>query len=209
MLRYGLVLMIVLAGYGLSVAAPGGSSPGEQRVGQNYAAEKHYKDGLRHRDAAWVYEEKMAGTKGEKERGSYARFIQQTYERAVVAFEKAIEQDAKFHQAYSSLGYVRRKTGDLPSALKAYDQALQLNPTYTEAIEYRAEAYFELGRIRDAQKAYQLLASLNKPHASRLLEFAEKWVDGHADAEVQARISKWGKVKREELGDVKQWIEKW
>lgn len=209
MARYGWVFVLVLVGYGLSFAAPGGSAPHEPRMGQNQAAEKHYKDGLRHRDAAWVYEEKMTGTKGEKERAAYAKFIQQTYKRAVVEFEKAIEQDSKFYQAYSSLGYVRRKTGDLQAALKAYDQALKLNPTYPEAIEYRAEAYFELGRIEEAQKAYTLLVSLNKPHASRLLEFAEKWVVDQSDVKVRTNVSEWTKEKRAELGDVKEWIEKW
>jgi len=190
-------------------AAPGGSAPRVPRTGQNPAAEKHYKDGLRHRDAAWVYEEKMAGTTTEKDRAAYAKFIQHTYQRAIKEFEQAVEMDDQYYQAYSSLGYVRRKTGHLNDALTAYDKALALSPSYAEAIEYRAEAYFELGRVADAQKAFVVLASLNKPYAARLLEFAEKWAKGNTDEKVQSDILMWVKEKREALGEVKDWVEKW
>ena len=208
MWRYGLVVVGILVACCVE-AAPGGSAPRVPRTGQNMAAEKHYKEGMRHRDAAWVYEEKMAGTKTEKDRAAYAKFIRHTYERALSEFEQAIEMDDQYFQAYSSLGYVRRKTGNLVDALTAYDQALALNPTYAEAIEYRAEAYLELGRIEEAQKAYGILASLNKPYAARLLEFAEQWAQSHVDEQIQKDLLTWVQEKREALGEVKDWVEKW
>jgi tetratricopeptide (TPR) repeat protein len=208
MWRYGLVVVGVLIACCVE-AAPGGSAPRVPRTGQNQAAEKHYKEGLRHRDAAWVYEEKMAGTKTEKDRAAYAKFIQHTYLRALAEFEKAVENDDQFYQAYSSLGYVRRKTGNLVDALTAYDKALALSPTYAEAIEYRAEAYLELDRVEDAQKAFGILASLNKPYAARLLDFTEKWAQAHADQEVGHTMLTWVEEKREALGEVKDWVEKW
>ncbi|MFT5367091.1 MAG: tetratricopeptide (TPR) repeat protein [Candidatus Latescibacterota bacterium] len=209
MLRYGLVMVMLLSVYGVGLSAPGDSAPRTPRVGQTQMAEKYYKEGLLHRDAAWVYEEKMAGTVEEKDRAPYAKFIQNTYKRAVAAFEKAVEEDPKFYQAYSSLGYARRKAGDLEAALAAYDLALSLNPTYSEAVEYRAEAYFELGRIEAAQKAYLILEKLNKPYASRLLAFAEKWVAGQESEETRVAVLTWVNKKRETLGDVKEQIEKW
>lgn len=208
MWRYGLVVVGLLLACRVE-AAPGGAAPRVPRTGQNQAAEKHYKEGLRHRDAAWVYEEKMAGTKTEKDRAAYAKFIMHTYERALAEFERAIENDDQYYQAYSSLGYVRRKTGNLTDALTAYDKALALNPTYAEAIEYRAEAYLELDRVGEAQKAYGILASLNKPYAARLLIFAEKWAQAHDDKKIQTDLLSWVKEKREVLGEVKDWVEKW
>jgi len=202
------VLALIFLG-GSSFAAPGGSAERTARVGNNETAERHYKNGLRHRDAAWVYEEKMSGTKDEKDRQAYAKFIHQTYVRALGEFEKAVEADPKFYQAYSSLGYVRRKTGDLDAGLDAYDKALKLNPTYSEAIEYRAEAYLELGRIDEMKKAYGILVSLSKPHASRLLTFVDQWVEGQDSDSIQADLTSWVQEKRKALGKVDEWIEKW
>jgi tetratricopeptide (TPR) repeat protein len=209
MVRFGIAVVVICVGIGFFEAAPGGSAPRVPRVGNNPAAEKHYKEGLRHRDAAWVYEEKMSGTKTDKERDTYARFIQMTYERACLEFEQAVEADPDFYQAYSCLGYVSRKTGKMEAALIAYDRALSLSPTYAEAVEYRAEAYFLLGRLEEGQGAFDLLASLNKPYAARLLDFAQKWAESDAEEETGVAVLKWVGEKRESLGEVKTRIEKW
>lgn len=209
MLPFGWVIAVLLSLNSVSLAAPGGASPRTPHAGKNQKAEKYYMDGLRHRDAAWVYEEKMAGTVDEKDRAPYARFIQTTYRRAIEAFEKAIAEDPKFYQAFSSLGYVRRKTGDLEGGLEAYDMALNLSPSYAEAIEYRAEAYFELGRVDEAQSAYLVLTGLSKPYAARLLEFAEKWAQGSGSEKTRVAVLDWVKENRESLGNTKGFIEKW
>ena len=204
---------VVLLALGLcinkqAIAAPGGAAPRTPKIGENEVARGHFKEGLRHRDAAWVYEEKMAGTK-EEDRAPYARFIQMTYKRAVDEFEKAIEIDAKFHEAFSSLGYVLRKTGDLDGAMKAYDQALRLNPNYSEAIEYRAEAYLMQGRVEEMKKAYGVLAVLNRPYAARLLTFVNQWADGETDMDLAKSVRAWAAEKKGELGEVETFVEKW
>lgn len=207
-IRWVVLLALCLFINEQAMAAPGGAAPRKPKVGENEAARRHYKEGLRHRDAAWVYEEKMAGTK-EEDRASYARFIQITYKRALDAFEKAVEVDPKFHQAFSSLGYVLRKTGDLDGAMKAYGQALKLNPSYSEAIEYRAEAYLIQGRVEEMKKAYGVLAALNRPHAARLLTFVNQWADGETDMDLAKSVRAWAAEKKEELGEVKMFVEKW
>ena len=209
MLRLFVIGVMFVFAADVGFAAPGPAAPSTPRTGGNEAAEKNYKAGLRHKDAAWVYEEKIAGTKKEEDRMPYVQFVQRTYKRAVEAFQKAVAHDPNFHEAYSSLGYVLRKTGDLDGALKAYDRALELNPTYSEAIEYRAEAYFELGRIEDAKKAYAILAGLHKPYAVRLLDFAEKWVAEQDNMALQKKVGTWAKEQRAALGKVDGWVEKW
>lgn len=208
MVRLGLMLLLVLTSYSLGIAAPGGTAPRTPPASKNQDAEKFYKEGLRHRDAAWVYEEKIAGTPDEKTRAGYEKFVQRTYKRALAEFEKAVKIDDKFHQAFSSLGYVKRKTGDMDGALEAYDRALYLNPTYSEAIEYRAETYFILGRMEEAQKAFDVLVGLNKTHAARLLDFAEGWSGKLDDEKLKAKTMAWVKEKREALGEIKA-VEKW
>lgn len=209
MLRYIVIVGLLTLACEVGFAAPGPAAPSTPRTGGNEAAEKNYKAGLRHKDAAWVYEEKMAGTQKEEDRIPYAKFVLRTYKQAVEAFQKAVDHDPNFHEAFSSLGYVLRKTGDLEGALKAYDRALALNPTYAEAIEYRAEAYFELGRIEEAQKGYAILAGLHKPYAARLLDFATQWVGRQTDVAKQKKVTAWAKEQRAALGKVDGWVEKW
>ena len=209
MILRSLLAVCLLCGIlGQAIAAPGGAAPRDQRIGNSEDAEKHYKAGLRHRDAAWVYEEKIAGLKNEKERATYAQFVQRTYKRALAEFQKATELDPKFHQAFSSLGYVRRKTGDMEGALAAYGRALELNPNYTEAIEYRAEAHLELGRFEDVQAAFDILAVLNKPHAARLLQFAGQWASKQNDADLKTTVLGWVAEKKAALGEIEP-VEKW
>ena len=201
-------LLLILVLCSNAFAAPGGSAPRKKKTGENEAAIRHYKEGLRHRDAAWVYEEKMAGLT-EKKKESYEKFVSRTYDRALEEFKKATELDPKHHQAFSSLGYILRKTGDLDGALKAYNQALKLDPNYAEAIEYRAEAYLMMGHLEDMKKAYGVLAALHRPHAARLLTFAEQWADGQSDADLAKSVRAWAAEKKEKLGEVKTFVEKW
>ena len=69
---------------------------------------------------------------------------------AIFRGEASTDKDAHFHEAFSSLGYARRKLGMYEGALSAYDTALSLVPNYAEAVEYRAEAYLALNRIPEA-----------------------------------------------------------
>ena len=73
------------------------------------------------------------------------------------ALRAAIANNPQLHEAYSSLGYALRKTGRFDESIEAYNRALQLNPSYSEAIEYRAEAYLALGRLDEVKAAYMEL----------------------------------------------------
>jgi len=205
-MQWILILILTLSNSVLS--APSKPAPRKPKEGQNEIAIRHHKEGLRHRDAAWVYEEKMSLTEGE-ERETYARFIQDLYNRALGEFVKATEQDSTYYQAFSSLGYVKRKTGDMDGALAAYNRALTLNPNYAEAIEYRAETYLIVGRVEDMKKAYGVLAALNRPHAARLLTFVTQWTDSATDADMATSLRTWASEQKEKLGEVKKFIEKW
>src|SRR5262245_26303261 len=53
------------------------------------------------------------------------------------------------------LGLASAKKGDYAAALKDYDQALSLNPALVEALNNRAMALLELGRVGPAIEAAQ------------------------------------------------------
>jgi tetratricopeptide (TPR) repeat protein len=98
-------------------------------------------------------------------------------DRAEQHYRKALDHDESLHQAWSSLGYTLRQRGRHPEALAAYDRALALEPRYAEAVEYRAEAYLELGRLDDAKRSYVQLVGSARPFADELMAKMEAWVE--------------------------------
>jgi tetratricopeptide (TPR) repeat protein len=106
------------------------------------------------------------------------------HEKAVRSLRAAIAHDPGMHQAHSDLGFALRRLGDYEGALAAYDRALELSPAYPEAIEYRAEAYLELGRLEDVKSAYMELLRTQRPAADELMAAMRRWVEQRrADAQ--------------------------
>lgn len=92
-------------------------------------------------------------------------------------YEKAVAKDPKLYQAWGSLGYAYRKTGNYPTALEAYDKALALQSNYTPAIEYRAEAYLGLNRLQEVKAAYMMLFNADRARAEELAAAMQRWVE--------------------------------
>ena len=80
-------------------------------------------------------------------------------------------------QAWGSLGYAFRKTGNTPAALEAYDKALALEKSYAPAIEYRAEAYLGLNRLEEVKSAYMTLFNTDRARANELALAMQKWLE--------------------------------
>ena len=70
----------------------------------------------------------------------------------------------------------------------AYDTALEVNPNYPEAMEYRAEALLGLGRVEEAQEAYQRLAAISEEHAAELLSAMKEWAGAQANVAAAAEL---------------------
>lgn len=140
-------------------------------------ANEAYNQGLEMRDRAWTLEAKAEAASSEAERQKLLAEASKQYASSIPLFLNATERAPTFHQAFSSLGYAYRKTGDYEAALAAYDRALELLPHYGEAIEYRAEAYLGLNRLDDAKTAYMQLFNLDRALADELMEAMHGWVE--------------------------------
>jgi len=77
---------------------------------------------------------------------------------AIEAFSKVAARDPKNADAQNWLGYSYRKSGDLDTAFKYYNEALRLDPRHRGAHEYVGEAYLMKG---DVAKAKEHLAALD------------------------------------------------
>src|SRR6266571_9062018 len=138
------------------------SSPGMRssapRLTPEQEAAQRYNDGLKHKDKAdALAREAEAETSDAKKRAKLEASARKEYEKAMKDFLAATDRNPAMFQAHGGLGYVYRKTGDFAAALKAYDRALDLEPKYTPAIEYRAEAYLGVNRLDDAKFFFIML----------------------------------------------------
>jgi len=171
------ILLFTVAGVPALIASSGGGmstppppmqqqqrSPHDQAV-DYYNNAEHRIDGL-----AKLHDEmKAAATtdpqKATKLQGKLAKGL----ENAAADLERAVKNDPQLFQAWSELGFTYRKMGKFKESLEAYDRSLQIEPGYTPALEYRAEAYLGLNRIDDARKTYTDLFSVDRPRADALL----------------------------------------
>jgi tetratricopeptide (TPR) repeat protein len=179
-------LTLLIATAATVASAAGGSrapspTPSASRTPSEEAAE-HYNRGLALRDKAWKLEEKAEATDDEGERAKLVSKAGKQYAKAIREFDMATRKDPGLYQAYSSLGYALRKTGDYDASLKAYDRALVIAPGYAEAIEYRAEAYLGLNRLEEAKRAYIELFGRDRARADDLMRAMQVWLDDRRSA---------------------------
>ena len=185
-----LVILLTLA-----IAAPlyaadgggGGGSMGPQqqqsmkRLTPEEKAVKSYEAGIKHRDKAAKLEEKATSETNEKKAAKLQKKIAKEYNRAIDDFEDAVGHYPRFYQAHNSLGYALRNVGHYEESLAAYNVALDINPVFDEAIEYRGEAYLGLDRLDEAKEAYMDLFQNNRGLADQLMAAMNSWVAARRD----------------------------
>ena len=137
---------------------------------------QNYNQGLKLRDKAWTFMEKADQASNEKKRARLEKKADKRFKKAVKRYRTAIKHEPVFYQAHGSLGYALRHLGDYHNALLAYDESLRLKPDYSEAIEYRAEAYLALGSLAETRKAYVKLMNIDRPRADQLMEVIQGWL---------------------------------
>lgn len=169
-----MVVATLLIGTLPGLAAGGSSVPSADPADQ---AAQAYDRGLASRDKAWKLEEEAESATDAKQRAKLEGKAQKEYAKAIRAFRSATEADPGMHQAFSSLGYALRKSGQYEDSLAAYNQALQLEPGYAEAIEYRAEAFLGLNRLDEAKEAYMELFRGDRERADELMMAMQRWVE--------------------------------
>ena len=171
---------VALASGGSPMPAP--RSPGmtssSPRVTPEQQAVQRYNDGLKHKDKAdALAKEAEAEASDAKRHGKLEASARKEYEKAMKEFLAATEKNPRMFQAHGGLGYVYRRTGDYDAALKAYDRALELEPGYTPAIEYRAEAYLGVNRLEEAKTAYMTLFNADRARADELAAAMKSWLE--------------------------------
>jgi tetratricopeptide (TPR) repeat protein len=185
-----------LGNTGVAFAAGGGSmgavpsTPSPKKTPQQLAVD-NYNQGIKARDKAHEHEEALAAAIKPKEQRKLQKKITKQYKRAAKKYRTAIKHEPRLYQAHGSLGYALKQLGDYEDAMVAYDEALQLKPEYTPAIEYRAEAYLELGRLDEVKEAHSQLKYRDRGHQKQLEAAIAQWLKSNDRSEDNGAFFDW------------------
>src|SRR5579859_4126398 len=86
---------------------------------------------------------------------AYRLFSAERYQDALMAFNKLIQSDSTYADAYEGRGAAFYSLGRLDEALRAYEQAIRLNPSYASAYNGKGNILYDLERYPEALRAYE------------------------------------------------------
>jgi tetratricopeptide (TPR) repeat protein len=111
------------------------------------------------------------------------RFVVQDYYGAVHLLESVVDSGRAFADVHHLMGVSLSLLGQSDRALKELDRALELNPSYVEALLHRGLVLNELGRTEEAEEAFSQAAnSLDHKTAEGLpVPVAAQLANHHAD----------------------------
>ena len=87
------------------------------------------------------------------------------YDQAIVFYNKAVEINPEYDQAYFGRGLVYQSKKELDLALSDYSKAIEMNPNYSEAYNNRGSIYWNKGNQNQAFSDYDKAIELNPQNA--------------------------------------------
>jgi tetratricopeptide (TPR) repeat protein len=197
-------LVIAPAGIGFASGAgpmgggmSSGSADGFRSSSPEEMAKNAYNSGVRSIKEAREYESDAAKASKPEKSSKALDKAHKYYSKALEEFTDAVSHQPAMYQAWNYIGFANRHLGNYDAALSAYARALELNPSYPDAIEYRGEAYLGLNKIAEAKEAYMTLFRDSRSLADQLMTAMREWTDarrrdprGLAPADIE-EFSKW------------------
>lgn len=159
----------------LLASGPGSSAPMAQRNPHDEAVE-YYNSAERRLEKLTKMHDEMKAATDPKKAADLQQKINKGLENAAADFERAVKNDPNLYQAYSELGFTLRKLGRYTESLDAYNKALGLEPGFSPAIEYRAEAMLGLNQLDEVKSAYTTLFAGDRPKADALMISMKSWI---------------------------------
>ena len=94
------------------------------------------------------------------------------FKRSIDRAGRALEYDARYHEAYNLQGFAWRNLGDLDKSVAAYEKCLDLNPDYAPAREYYGQTLLAKGDRKGAETQLSWLKRLKADDLAKQLETA-------------------------------------
>ncbi len=167
---------VLLAEGSGSIPQPGMNLQQQQRLTPQQEAERLYNDAVGYKEKADKLDVEAAAAADPKKKAKLEAKSRDKREDAIAKYKKATEKYPPLYQAWGGLGHAYRMVGNYDASLAAYDKALEIQPGFTPAIEYRGEAYLGLNRLDDVRAAYMQLFTMDRPRADTLGAAIEKWI---------------------------------
>jgi len=171
--------VLVLASAALAAGGGGGGGGGGGFSGGSspqQVAMSRFEEGEKARKAALEAFQIAQTSSDEAARTEALETANAKLKRALRAYKEATRADRKAFYAFNGIGFCQRMLGDYDAALTAYDRALKIEPGFPQAVEYRAEAYLNLGKLEEAKAAYMDLFGRERPLADLLLRKMQAWI---------------------------------
>jgi Flp pilus assembly protein TadD len=88
-------------------------------------------------------------------------YNQKEYLKAIQAYQKVIELDPAYVEAYNNLGIIYQMMGDVDRAFGAYQKATEINPKYEKGYNNLGILLLLKGRYEEALEAFQKALAIN------------------------------------------------
>jgi Flp pilus assembly protein TadD len=89
--------------------------------------------------------------------------------KAIQAYQKVLEIDPTYVEAYNNLGILYQEMGDFEKARKAYQMAVDINPHYEKALNNLGILYYLQGRYEESMGALQRALEVNPNNVESLI----------------------------------------
>ncbi len=93
-----------------------------------------------------------------------AFYNQKEFSKAIQAYQKVIELDPTYVEAYNNLGIIYQTMGDAKSAFGAYQKATEINPRYAKGYNNLGLLFLLEGRYEEALEVFQKALAINANH---------------------------------------------
>jgi Flp pilus assembly protein TadD len=89
--------------------------------------------------------------------------------KAIHTYQKVIEMDPAYVEAYNNLGIIYQEMGDFEKALKSYQKSVDINPRYEKAYNNLGTLFFLKDRYEEALEAFQKALTMNPDNIESLI----------------------------------------
>jgi type IV pilus biogenesis/stability protein PilW len=83
------------------------------------------------------------------------------FSKAIHAYQKVIQLDPTYVEAYNNLGMIYQEIGDLDKAFEAYQKSVEINPLYGKGHNNLGVLFYLRGRHEEAIESFQKALSIN------------------------------------------------
>jgi tetratricopeptide (TPR) repeat protein len=88
-------------------------------------------------------------------------YNQGDFSKAIQAYQKVIELDPTYIEAYNNLGVIYQMLGDVDRALGFYQKSTEINPRYEKGYHNLGTLFFLKGRYEEAHETFGKALSIN------------------------------------------------